>query len=205
MATRKCLLMFQDNPIIAAVRNPKDIYDAIHSQSQIIFLLTGNVFNLKKLVELCIKADKYVFIHLDLIKGYSQDNYFIKYLKDEINPTGIITTKNNIITRAKQENLMTIQRLFLLDSSAMDISIESAKKIKPDAVEILPGLVPKLIKSVKKEINMPIVTGGFIETEEEVRSCLAAGALSVSTSYKPLWDKIKLIREEQQSLLQTIS
>ena len=200
MATRKCLLMFQENPIIAAVRNPKDIYDAIRSQSQIIFLLTGNVFNLKKLVEACIKADKYVFIHLDLIKGYSQDNYFIKYLKDEIKPTGIITTKNNIITRAKQENLMTIQRLFLLDSSAMDISIESAKKIKPDAVEILPALVPKLIRSVKKEINIPIVTGGFIETEEEVRSCLAAGALSVSTSHKPLWEKNKLIREEQKSL-----
>lgn len=48
MSTRKCLLMFQDNPIIVAVRNPKDIYDAIHSKSQIIFLLTGNVYNLKK-------------------------------------------------------------------------------------------------------------------------------------------------------------
>jgi len=200
MSTRKCLLMFQDNPIIVAVRNPKDIYDAINSESHIIFLLTGNVFNLKKMVELCNNAGKYVFTHLDLIKGYSQDNYFIKYLRDEINPTGIITTKNNIITRAKQENLLTIQRLFLLDSSAMDISITSAKKIKPDAVEILPGLVPKLIKSVKSQINIPIVTGGFIETIEEVRSCLAAGALSVSTSHKPLWDKIPLIRSEQKSL-----
>lgn len=200
MSTRKCLLMFQDNPIIVAVRNPKDIYDAINSESHIIFLLTGNVFNLKKMVELCNNAGKYVFTHLDLIKGYSQDNYFIKYLREEINPTGIITTKNNIITRAKQENLLTIQRLFLLDSSAMDISMTSAKKIKPDAVEILPGLVPKLIKSVKSQINIPIVTGGFIETIEEVRSCLAAGALSVSTSHKPLWDKIPLIRSEQKSL-----
>ncbi|KNZ43010.1 glycerol-3-phosphate responsive antiterminator [Acetobacterium bakii] len=194
--------MFQDNPIIVAVRNPKDIYDAIQSESQIIFLLTGNVFNLKKMVELCNKSGKYVFTHLDLIKGYSQDNYFIKYLKDEINPTGVITTKNNIITRAKQENLLTIQRLFLLDSSAMDISINSARKIKPDAIEILPGLVPKLIKNVKKEINIPIVTGGFIETVEEVRSCLAAGAISVSTSHKPLWDSIPLIKKEQQTLLE---
>ncbi len=202
MSTRKCLLMFQDNPIIVAVRNPKDIYDAIQSESQIIFLLTGNVFNLKKMVELCNKSGKYVFTHLDLIKGYSQDNYFIKYLKDEINPTGVITTKNNIITRAKQENLLTIQRLFLLDSSAMDISINSARKIKPDAIEILPGLVPKLIKNVKKEINIPIVTGGFIETVEEVRSCLAAGAISVSTSHKPLWDSIPLIKKEQQTLLE---
>ena len=202
MSTRKCLLMFQDNPIIVAVRNPKDIYDAIQSESQIIFLLTGNVFNLKKMVELCNKSGKYVFTHLDLIKGYSQDNYFIKYLKDEINPTGVITTKNNIITRAKQENLLTIQRLFLLDSSAMDISINSVRKIKPDAIEILPGLVPKLIKNVKKEINIPIVTGGFIETVEEVRSCLAAGAISVSTSHKPLWDSIPLIKREQQALLE---
>ncbi|MCG2731328.1 MAG: glycerol-3-phosphate responsive antiterminator [Acetobacterium sp.] len=39
-----------------------------------------------------------------------------------------------------------------------------------------------------------------METEEEVRSCLAAGALSASTSHKPLWDKIELIREEQKLL-----
>ena len=90
--------------------------------------------------------------------------------------------------------------LFLLDSSAMDISINSAKKIKPDAIEILPGLVPKLIAAVKKEVDIPIVTGGFIETEEEVRSCLAAGALSASTSHKPLWEKIELIRDEQRLL-----
>ncbi|MGL4606406.1 MAG: glycerol-3-phosphate responsive antiterminator [Eubacteriaceae bacterium] len=198
MSTRKCFLMFQESPIIVAVRNPKDIYDAIRSESKIIFLLTGNVFNLKKMVELVNNAGKYAFTHLDLIKGYSQDNYFIKYLKDEINPTGIITTKNNIITRAKQENLLTVQRLFLLDSSAMDISITSAKKIKPDAVEILPGLVPKLIQNVKKELSIPIVTGGFIESVDEVRSCLAAGAISASTSHKPLWDSVTLIRKEEE-------
>lgn len=204
MSTRKCFLMFQENPIITAVRNPKDIYEAIQSKSQIIFLLTGNVFNLKKMVDLANNAGKFVFTHLDLIKGYSQDNYFIKYLKDEIKPTGIITTKNNIITRAKQENLMTIQRLFLLDSSAMDISINSAKKIKPDAVEILPGLVPKLIHSVKKELDIPIVTGGFIETIDEVRTCLSAGAISASTSHKPLWNQITVIRKEQENLLNNI-
>ena len=33
MSTRKCFLMFQANPIIAAVRNPKDIHDAIASDT----------------------------------------------------------------------------------------------------------------------------------------------------------------------------
>lgn len=200
MSTQKCFLMLKENPIIIAVRDPRDLADAIRTQSQIIFLLTGNVFNLKKMVEICLKAGKYVFTHLDLVKGYSQDNYFIKYLKDEIKPTGIISTKNNVISRAKQENLLTVQRLFLLDSSAMDVSIESARRIKPDAIEILPGLVPKLIKNVKSKINTPIITGGFIETPDEVCSCLLAGALSSSTSYKPLWNKVELVRRKQQLL-----
>ena len=189
MSTRKCFLMFQANPIIAAVRNPKDIHDAIASDTQIIFLLGGNIYNLKKMVEYVNHAGKYAFVHL----------YFIKYLKEEINPTGIISTKNSLVARAKQEGLMTIQRLFLLDSSAMDVSINSAKKIRPDAVEILPGLVPKIIHSVKKELTVPIITGGFIETEEEVRSCIDAGAISASTSYKPLWDAFSSIKNEQNN------
>ncbi len=205
MSTQKCFLMLKENPIIIAVRDPRDLADAIRTQSQIIFLLTGNVFNLKKMVEICLKAGKYVFTHLDLVKGYSQDNYFIKYLKDEIKPTGIISTKNNVISRAKQENLLTVQRLFLLDSSAMDVSIESARRIKPDAIEILPGLVPKLIKNVKSKINTPIITGGFIETPDEVCSCLLAGALSSSTSYKPLWNKVELVRRKQQSLYEKVN
>lgn len=200
MSTQKCFLMLKENPIIIAVRDPRDLADAIRTKSQIIFLLTGNVFNLKKMVEICLKADKYVFTHLDLVKGYSQDNYFIKYLKNDIKPTGIISTKNSVISRAKHENLLTVQRLFLLDSSAMDVSIESARRIKPDAIEILPGLVPKLITNVKSKVNIPIITGGFIETPEEVRSCLLAGALSSSTSHKPLWNKVELIRNEQQLL-----
>lgn len=112
MSTQKCFLMLKENPIIIAVRDPRDLADAIRTKSQIIFLLTGNVFNLKKMVEICLKADKYVFTHLDLVKGYSQDNYFIKYLKNDIKPTGIISTKNSVISRAKHENLLTVQRLF---------------------------------------------------------------------------------------------
>lgn len=187
MSTRKCFLLFQENPIIAAIRNPKDIHDAVASPCNIIFLLTGNIYNLKQMVDYINASDKQAFVHLDLVKGYAQDHYFVKYLKDEIKPTGVISTRNSLITKAKQEGLMTIQRLFLLDSSAMDVTITSARKIKPDAVEVLPGLVPKLIEKVNTELSIPIITGGFIETEEEVKSCINAGSISSSTSHKPLW------------------
>lgn len=198
MSTKKCLHLLEKNPIIAAIRDPKDIYDAVASPCQIVFLLTGNIYNLKTMIDYINVAGKYAFVHLDLLKGYGQDHYFVKYLKEELHPTGIISTRNSLITIAKRENLMTIQRLFLLDSSAMDVTINAARKIKPDAVEVLPGLVSKVIRKVNAELSIPIITGGFIETEEEVKSCIQAGSISSSTSYKPLWEKfdaVKIFRE----------
>lgn len=195
MSTRKCFLMFHDNPIIVAVRDPKDIHQAVASDCQIIFLLCGNLYNLETLVNYALQADKYVFVHLDLLKGYAQDNYFVRYLREKIGPTGVISTKNALITRAKQEGLMTVQRLFLLDSSAMNVSINSARRIKPDAVEILPGLVPKIVHSVSEKISIPIITGGFVETEDEVESCIRAGALAATTSCKTLWANFSAIKK----------
>lgn len=188
MATLKCQHLLEANPVIAAIRNPRDIHAAVDSPCQIVFLLTGNIYNLKPMVDLVNAAGKYAFVHLDLLKGYAEDHYFIRYLREKIRPAGVISTRNALITQARKEDLMTIQRLFLLDSSAMDVTLNSARKIKPDAVEILPGLVPKVIERVHKELSLPIITGGFIETEDEVRTCLEAGSLSSSTSHKPLWD-----------------
>ncbi|MBQ3334026.1 MAG: glycerol-3-phosphate responsive antiterminator [Eubacteriaceae bacterium] len=202
MSTRKCFLLFRDNPVIAALRNPKDIHDAVDSPCSIIFLLTGNIYNLATMVGYINAAGKHAFVHLDLLKGYAQDQYFIKYLKEKIKPTGVISTRNGLITKAKQEGLLTVQRLFLLDSSAMDVALTSAKKIKPDAVEILPGLVPKLITQVRKELSAPIITGGFIQTEAEVVSCLSAGALASSTSDKSLWAQAEKIKKTQMSLFE---
>lgn len=200
MSTRKCFLLFQANPIIAAIRNPKDIYDAVESEAEVIFLLGGNIYNLKKMVDFISQSGKHAFVHLDLLKGYAQDNYFIKYLKEEMNPTGVISTRNSLVAKAKQEGLMTVQRLFLLDSSAMDTTIQSARKIKPDAVEVLPGLVPKIIHRVKDELAIPIITGGFIETEEEVQSCINAGAIAASTSHKPLWNALSHIEKSTEEV-----
>lgn len=195
MPNRKISRLLSDNPIITAVRDPKDIYEAVECDSEVIFLLTGNIYNLKKLVDYVLQADKFCFVHLDLLKGFAQDAYFIRYLKEVIGPTGAISTKNTLVTKAKQEGLMTIQRLFLLDSSAMDVALSAAKKIKPDAVEILPGLVPKIIERVSHELSIPIITGGFVETEEEIHTCLAAGAVAATTSCKTLWHNSTKIKD----------
>ena len=51
----------------------------------------------------------------------------------------------------------------------------------------MPGTIAKVIKRLKTELEMPIVAGGLIETDEEIREVFDCGASAVSTGKKELW------------------
>jgi glycerol uptake operon antiterminator len=51
-----------------------------------------------------------------------------------------------------------------------------------DAVEILPGVIPRVIRRIVKIINKPVIAGGLVVDKEDVRRALEAGAVSVSSS-----------------------
>ena len=59
---------------------------------------------------------------------------------------------------------------------------------KPSAVEILPGIMPKIIKKIKNILNVPIIAGGLIDEKEDVINALKAGAEGISTTDKNLWE-----------------
>jgi glycerol uptake operon antiterminator len=191
------MILFNNNPVIPAVRDPKKLSKALQCESNVIFLLTGDIFNLKLMADKIKSSGKHVFIHVDLVKGFSPDATFLKYLKEYINPTGIISTKNSVIKKAKEENIKTVQRLFLIDSASMSIASSSIKRLEPDAIEVLPGIMPKIIRKAKLEYHSPIISGGLIETVEEARECFKAGSISVSTSSQELWDAFSELKSER--------
>jgi glycerol uptake operon antiterminator len=45
-----------------------------------------------------------------------------------------------------------------------------------------------MIKEVKERLNTPILAGGLIRTEDEVRNALNAGATAITTSKIGLWN-----------------
>lgn len=177
----------QENPIIASVNNVDNLIKAIESPVRIIFLLTGNIFNLSDIVKKIKKNGMQVYIHIDLIEGFSKDTVALNYINDNINPNGIITAKTNLIKHAKRIGVFAIQRLFLIDSSSLDTGINSIKLTKPDAVEILPGVMPKITKKIYEETNIPIITGGLIMDKYDVNESLNAGAIGVSSSKEKVW------------------
>jgi glycerol-3-phosphate responsive antiterminator len=57
------------NPVIAAVRDDQSVEKAINSKADVVFILSGNLINIHKVVDRIKGFDKKVFIHIDLIEG----------------------------------------------------------------------------------------------------------------------------------------
>lgn len=177
----------KENPIIAAVKNIDNLDDAVNSDCKIIFLLCGNIFNLKSVVQKAKEKGKLIFIHVDLIDGFSRDGVALKYINEEIKPDGIISTKNNQLKVAKELGLLTVQRLFIIDSLSIQTTVKTSSLINPDAIEIMPGIMPRITKQLATKLDVPVIVGGLVSEREDIENAIAAGAHGVSSSSKDLW------------------
>lgn len=177
----------QKNPVIAAVKDISKLDEAINSKSEIIFLLCGNIFNLEEAVKKAKAKDKLIFIHIDLIDGFSKDATALRYINEKICPDGIISTKNNQLKVAKELGLLTVQRLFIIDSLSIETTVKTSALINPDAIEILPGIMPRITKKLSTSLSVPVIVGGLISEAEDISKATQSGALGVSTSCNSLW------------------
>ncbi len=173
--------------IIPAVRRPEDLSAACRGEWLAVFLLTGDLFTVEDYVTQVQRAGKKVFLHVDFINGLGGDPIVMKFIAERVKPTGIISTKSHFIKHAKKNGLLAIQRLFLIDTSALEHGIQNIEQSGPDAVEIMPGLIPRVITTLKNRISLPIIAGGLIQDRSEIDTALQAGASAVSMGSKHLW------------------
>src|SRR5699024_579024 len=103
-------------------------------------------------------------LHIDLIKGLSNDEADVEYVIQQFRPHGVISTKTKVIRRAKKLNTLTTLRVFILDSTALSRSIELIKQADPDFVEVLPGVAATVIKQTSEKNAKCIMAGCSINT-----------------------------------------
>ncbi len=176
-----------EQKILPAIRNLKSFDLMLESDYEWLVLLNTHIAQLKAIVNRAKAHQKRMLIHVDLIDGLKSDEYATEFLAQEVQPDGIITTRNNVILSAKKKGLVSIQRLFLIDTMALESSLSQLERTKPDYVEVLPGVIPNMIEEISLRTNIPIIAGGLIRTTENVEQAIAAGATSVTTSRKELW------------------
>ncbi len=176
------------SPVIAAVKDINHLEKAIESPCEVIFLLKGNICNIEEIAKKVRDAGKSIYIHIDLMEGFARDAFALRHINNIVKPDGIITTKSNLIKIAKDMGIFTIQRLFIIDNLSLDSGINSIKAIRPDAVEIMPGIMPKVTKRIFDEVNIPIIVGGLIMDKEDVIQSIKSGAVGISTSKEEIWE-----------------
>lgn len=174
--------------ILPAFSSIKQFERFLVSDYEIGVFLETHISQLGNLHKLAEQHQKKIIYHVDLIHGLKSDDFAAEYLCQEYRPYGLISTKSNVILKAKQKGVIAIQRMFLIDSHALERSYRLVEKTKPDYIEVLPGAMPWMIKEVKERTQTKILAGGLIRTVEEVEKALEAGADAITTSKKELWN-----------------
>lgn len=175
------------NPIIASVNNLDNLEYALNSPCENIFLLTGNIFNLKDISQKVLDKGKCLYIYVDSIDGFSKDTWGLEYIVKNISLHGIITRKSNLVKLSKDMGVFTIERLLIHDSKALMEGLNSVSSIRPHAIEVLPGIIPKIISKISDETRLPIIASGLIFSKEDIALSLQAGAIGVSSTNKETW------------------
>lgn len=187
MTSRKFEEQIADCPIIAAVKDDTGLERALASDARVIFVLYGNVCGIGGIAGRIREAGRAALVHIDLVAGLSNSKEVsVDFIRETTAADGIITTRGPLVRRAKELGLLAVQRFFLLDSLSLE-SVRRPRDPRPDFIEVLPGLMPKVIRRVAAGVPEPLIAGGLITEKEDVMAALTAGASAVSTTNEEVW------------------
>src|SRR5436309_5284680 len=187
MIKQEFLRLAHQYPVAAAMKSDGDMQVALESDALLLVLLKGEAFQMAPFVIQAHQRGKGVVVHVDLVSGVGKDRAGIQYLHS-IGVDAIITSRSQLVSAAKAEGLITIQRLLLLDDSALETGIRTISRAAPDFVEVLPGIIfPEIASTLQQVLPGPFIAGGFIRDAAEVARVKASGAVLSSSSTYALW------------------
>ena len=187
MDTPQLLELLAAGPVIAAVKDQEGLAQALASDVSVLFLLYGDILTIRDTVARVREAGKLAFVHLDLIEGLANREISADFIARSTAADGVISTKPALTRRARELGLVAIQRIFLLDSMAIENISRHLGQETSDLIEVLPGIMPKIIRRVRAVAGKPVIAGGLITDKEDVTGALGAGAVAVSSTNPAVW------------------
>ena len=179
--------LFEISPIITAVKDEQGLEKALKTESPVVFLLFGNICNITGLVDQVKNSGKIAIVHVDLIQGLSSKEVAVDFIHQNTRADGIISTKAPLVRHAMDLGMIGGQRTFLIDSMALETTKKQLLTFQPDFMELMPGVMPKVIRQMTGKLSVPVIAGGLISDKEDIIAALDAGATAISTTKEELW------------------
>jgi glycerol uptake operon antiterminator len=168
-------------PIIAEVNTLEEFDLALESICQNIFMMTGNIFNLRQLCKKAHSKSKNIYIYIDAIEGYSKDSWGLEFISKNIEIDGIITSKPALMEQSKEMGIFTLGRFSVYNEYKLNYTIEKIREMRPHCAIVLPGVLSHLMVKIIEETKTPLISSGFLDTREAVIKSLESGATGIST------------------------
>ena len=120
--------------------------------------------------------------------GYTSLREAVDYIKENTRADGIISTRPGMVKRAMELGLIGGQRAFLIDSIALENTRKQLAAFQPDFMEIMPGMMPKILKRIRETTSVLLVAGGLLSDKQDIMAAFQAGVDAVSTTKEELWE-----------------
>ncbi len=186
---RKSIEACLRNHVIPVVWEPDPHIDLL-ARASTVFLQGGALRDLERVLDSFRKPkleNLPLFVHVDLVSGLENNEAGIEYLAAFDRLTGVVTVHHHLAAAARRAGLLSIVRLFLSDSRAVDRGLSVVNKSHPDAIEILPAVVAAKVAKDFATCRIPRIAGGLCRTEADVAEVLASGCRAVTSTSAELW------------------
>jgi len=179
--------LLESSPVIAAVKDEAGLKSCFTSDCQMVFVLNATILNVGKVVRQIKEHGKYAMVHADLTQGLGSKEIAVDFIKETTEADGIISTKPALVRRAMELGMYGVLRAFVIDTMALQNTLKQIEIFRPDMLEAMPGIMPKVLKEIQKNSDIPLIAGGLISEKKDIIAAFSAGADGVSTTKEELW------------------
>lgn len=140
----------EDCPVIATVKDEQSMEKSFESDSQIVFILFGDICNIASIVERAKARGRIAMVHLDLVSGFDGREIAVDYIKNMTRADGIISTKTSQINRAKELGLYAVHRFLCWTPVRWKTSASRARRQNRIVLKSFRALCPRLSQGLQR-------------------------------------------------------
>ncbi|HLJ34348.1 MAG TPA: glycerol-3-phosphate responsive antiterminator [Ktedonobacteraceae bacterium] len=188
-SSRSLLNLPAQNRVIPVVETRVQFVQALEvSQVRAMLLRHCNLFEFTALLESAHRCGCSVYVNVDHIDGIHADNAGLRYIAERLHVTGIASNHPKILSIGKQFGLETIQRIFAVDSTGLEMALESVDTAYIDILDFSPALVvPYVIPQLESLFPLPFMASGLLYTADQLQAVLRTGVRAVAVTRSELW------------------
>lgn len=186
-STRSLLNLPARQKTIPVIENRVQFSLALNSSDLTAILLRHcNPLDFRTLLENAHERGLAVYVNMDHIDGIAPDAAGLRHLATQLHIKGVVSSHGKVLAQAKSFGLQTVQRIFAVDSTGLEVALESVDEQQVDLLAISPALVIPYAVS-QMTLDLPFIGSGFVSTPQQVQTVLRAGAIGVTVSRPELW------------------